>query len=423
MKVLFLCTSDFAGGAAISSYRLFQGLKGRGLDLAMEVQQKIGLDPAVRRAGPAISSLFELGRRPLEGAWLKRFYPKANSSNFMAARLPDDLASRIRRFAPDLIHVHWVGHGFLRPETLRGMTCPIVWTLHDMWMLTGGCYYDGGCGRYAERCGRCPVLGSARERDLSRKVWERKERAWRELNLTAVCPSRWLTGCARASPLLRDRRVETIPYGLDLDRFKPWPKPLARQMLGLPAQAPLLLFGAAGLSGTRKGFHLLCQALRSLSETRGDVELVVYGGDPPAQAMANINTRWHGLGVLRDEITAALAYSAADVFVAPSMEDNLPNTVIEAAACGLPVVAFRVGGLPDIVDHRHTGLLATPFDVPELTAHIKSLLESHDVRVEIGRAAREKALRDYGSRLQGDRYEQLYAELSVAGRKRGVPVR
>ncbi len=415
MKVLFLCMSDLAGGANVASHRLFQSLKGYDVELAMEVQQKVGWDPSVRKARSGVAKIWDQCRLPIEIALIKRFYPRSRTGYFMPARFPDGLRRRIDAFNPDLLHVHWVGHAYLRPETLRGIKCPIVWTLHDMGPLTGGCYYDGGCGRYAGECGKCPVLGSNREGDLSRRVWRRKRDAWRDLNLTLVAPSRWLAACAQQSSLHRGRRVEVIPYGVSPQTYRPWPKALAREMLRLPAAGKIVLFGAVGLNDPRKGFSYLQVALRQLTPDVGPVHLAVFGGHFDHSKLAAANVHIHTLGALKDELSTALAYAAADVFVAPSLEDNLPNTVLESLMSGTPVVGFRVGGIPDAVEHGKNGLLVDARDADELSCAIGRILQEDELRIRLGQSARAIAEINYSPDLQSSRYLSLYRELVNAG--------
>ena len=412
MRVLFLSTNDTLGGAAIAAIRLFRSVASTsGVTAQMLVQSKSGCDPLVIKPESDISKLLSLVRLPFETLLVRRVYRRAQTANFMPSRLPDGLRSRIDAFSPDVLHVHWVGHSFLRPETLSQVSCPIVWTLHDMWALTGGCYYDGGCGKYTTECGECPVLGSTRRIDLSTRVMRRKRSAWRDLDLTIVSPSRWLASCAASSSLHSSRRIEVIPYGLSPEIFQPWPKSEARRMLGLPNGVNLVLFGAAGLSDPRKGFSYLQAALSKLLPSRLNLELVVFGGQLPPASIQELGVKVHSLGRLGDELTAALAYSAADLFVAPSLEDNLPNTVLEASMCGTPVVAFRVGGIPDIVEHKVTGILVEPRSSEDLARAIQSLIEDPDTRARFATSARTKSVQEFAHDLQATRYLSLYSQL------------
>ncbi len=262
MKVLMLNTFDEVGGAARATMRLLGGVRDQGIDCRLLVQFKTG------NAGEVIcnsNSLRKLGRRLklFLGLLPVRMYPNRPENNFSPALLPDHLVAEIKAIDPDIIHLHWLGAGFLRVETLRRLGKPLIWTLHDSWAFTGGCHVPYACKRYQQSCGACPVLGSSREGDLSRWTWNRKERAWRDLNLTVVTPSRWLADCARSSSLFRDLRVEVIPNGLDTGMFKPGDKEQARKLLGLPKDKKIILFGAVrGTTDPNKGFHLLTKALQ-----------------------------------------------------------------------------------------------------------------------------------------------------------------
>ena len=209
---------------------------------------------------------------------------------------------------------------------------------------------------------------SERGPDLNRQVWEAKRRAWARQRFTIVSPSRWLAACAQQSVLFTDAAVHVIPNPLDtVNTWRPIPRDVARVALRLPLDKKLILTGAdGGLINPYKGGDLLRISLaRVVTRQSGDVELIIYGQGEPATGET-----WpcpvHWLGVVRDDRVLALAYSAADVMVVPSRQDNLPNTAVEAQACGTPVVAFDIGGLPDIVIHRESGWLAKPFDTEDM---------------------------------------------------------
>lgn len=416
MKILLLSTFDLEGGAARASYRLHRGLKEAGTDCTMIVQQKSSDDSSVSPprgwAGKNLAFL-----RPKADSLPVKLRHKPDKGNLIStAWLPDGLATRVRAVAPDLINLHWINFGFLRIETLAKLRIPLVWTFHDMWAFTGGCQYDNECGRYRSACGACPQLKSERERDLSRSVWERKRKAWEGLNLTLVSPSRWLADCARSSSLFKDTRMEVIPYGLDLQRFRPLDKRAARDILGLPQDKNLILFGALAPDDRRKGFAHLKEALGRLAADggAGDTELVIFGSGRPERP-ADLGFPVHYTGRLHDDISLSLLYSAADVFVAPSLQDNLPNTVLEAMACGTPSVAFRIGGMPDMIDHGVNGHLSAPFDTAEMAHGLRDLLGDPRKRSEFGAAARKKAEREYPLARQAEAYRKLYAEI-IRGR-------
>jgi glycosyltransferase involved in cell wall biosynthesis len=317
----------------------------------------------------------------------------------------------VQRLVPDIVNLHWVCDGFVRVEAVAQFAVPVVWTLHDMWPFTGGCHYNGECRGFELRCGNCQQLGSRTQHDLSRLVWGRKQRAWDGVNLTVVAPSRWLADEARCSSLLRTVRIEVVPYGIDLQLYRPMDRVRARASLELPREAPLILFGAAAaVHDRRKGFDLLQLAL---SKLRGslpeDARLIVFGGDA-SERNVDFGLPIHYLGTLTDEAMLARLYAAADVFVAPSRQDNLPNTVLEAMACGTPPVAFDVGGMRDLIDSRATGWLARPFDTEDLARGIGWVL-AHPRAAELGAAVRRKAERELGAELHAKRMLALYNSL------------
>jgi glycosyltransferase involved in cell wall biosynthesis len=296
-------------------------------------------------------------------------------------------------------------------ETLRKFNRPIVWTLHDSWAFTGGCHVPFDCTRYRENCGVCPVLGSASEKDLSRWTWNRKARAWRDLDLTVVTPSRWLAECARSSSLFRDARVEVIPNGLDTETFQPLDKTSSRTLLGLPQDKKIILFGAVrGLSDPNKGFHLLTPALQEVAKGSKDALAVVFGSSGYA-GMPDLGMPVTFLGRIDDDHSLAKIYSAADVFVAPSKQENLPNTVMEAMACGTPCVAFHQGGVPDLVDHAVSGYLAQPFDTEDFARGIEWILGDDDRRAELSDQARRKIVAEFSLANVSERYATIYREL------------
>jgi glycosyltransferase involved in cell wall biosynthesis len=325
----------------------------------------------------------------------------------------------VRRLGADLVHLHWVAGGFLNVGALPRLRLPMLWTLHDMWAFTGGCHYDAGCGRYRDRCGSCPTLGSRLGLDLSRWVWVRKRRAYRRLPFAVVAPSRWLAAEAKRSTLLSDARIEVVPNGLDVDRFRPIARALARDVLGLPADRHLILFGAVGAtSDPRKGFKYLQQALAAMSATWREARLtaVVFGASQPSVApqfgMPSVY-----MGTLADDLSLALLYSAVDVFVAPSTQENLSNTVMEALACGTPCVAFDLGGMPDMIEHERNGWLARSLDASDLATGIRWVLENTSRHQLLSVRAREKTVQEFELRAVAHRYRSLYAELLADGQR------
>ena len=286
-----------------------------------------------------------------------------------------------------------------------------------MWAFTGGCHYSGDCEGYKNSCGKCPQLSSEKEFDISRWIWKRKASAWKNTNLTIVTPSNWLAQCAQKSSLFQNLRVEVIYNGIDTNIYKPIDKNLARNCLNLPQNKKIILFGAtSAISDYRKGFHLLLQAVQQLSKvSKGkkwgkEIELVILGSSKPIEP-PDFGFKTYYLGKLNDDVSMALAYASADIFVAPSIQDNLPNTVMEALACAVPCVAFNVGGMPDMIDHKKNGYLAYPFDTDDLASGITWILDDQERYHHLCGFARDKVEKNFSLEIQACKYIDLYNSL------------
>ena len=412
MKILHLSTYDTARGAAIATYRLHRGLQDINVHSQMLVRTKLVDDKNVL----APQTILEKGLATVGGTLdtlPPRLYPQRDLTSFSTSWLPDLIMPRVARLNPDLLNLHWVTDSHLRIETISKFALPLVWTLHDMWAFTGGCHYDQNCGRYVDSCGACPQLKSNKKSDLSQWIWQRKSKAWRDVKLTIVSPSIWLAKCVSSSSLFRHLRVEVILNGLDTKKYKPINRQIIRKILNLPPDKQLILFGAINAtSDPRKGFHLLQPALQNLCQSGwGDkVELIVFGSSQPDN-QKDLGFKTHYLGKLSDDISLAQVYAAADVFIAPSLQDNLPNTVMESIACGTPCVAFKIGGIPDMIEHQQNGYLAQPFEVEDLAKGIAWVLEDRERHQKLGGHARQKAEQEFTLELQARRYESLYTEI------------
>jgi glycosyltransferase involved in cell wall biosynthesis len=306
----------------------------------------------------------------------------------------------------DVVHLHWmVGmfdykHG---GEVLADK--PVAWTLADMNAFTGGCHYSEGCEEYTRQCRRCPMLGE--DSDLAHLTWKAKRRAYAGIkNLHVVCPSPWMAERARESSLLGDRPIHCIPNAYPVSRLAMTAKAVARVRLGLPLRRKLLLFGAESVTNHRKGGDLLAEAVARFcaSGPHDDVEVVVFGRNS-----LDIGLPVHRMGYINDDETLALVYSAADAYLFPSREDNAPLTVGESLLCGTPVVAFPVGNVPSVVEHRVTGYIARPLDVEDFARGIRWGLDATPAAA-LARSARCRlsaaALHDPATAAQ--RHEAVY---------------
>ncbi|MBW4593920.1 MAG: glycosyltransferase family 4 protein [Brasilonema angustatum HA4187-MV1] len=421
MKVLQMSTYD-NGGAGRAVYRLHQGLHSIGINSQLLVQAKNSDDKTViaqhTKLEKGIAKL-----RPSLSRLLLNFYPQRELTDYYLSWLPDRVRPQVKQLNPDIVNLHWICNGYLEVETIAKLNKPIVWTLHDMWAFTGGCHYSQNCDRYINSCGACPQLNSQKEKDLSRWQWQRKAKAWQEADITLVSPSSWLAKCAQASSIFRNTRVEVIPNGLDTKKYKPVNKHIARELLNLPQDKQLIVFGAVNATQhKRKGFSLLQAALQDLSKSvwQDKLELVIFGSSQ-SENQIDLGFRTHYTGKLGDDVSLSLVYSAADVFIAPSIEDNLPNTVMEAIACGTPCIAFHIGGMPDMIEHQKNGYLAQPYKIEDLGYGIAWVLENTERYQKLCHHAREKAEQEFTIQIQAQRYLSLYTEiLSRASRKKYI---
>jgi len=412
MKPLILNTFDIDGGAARAAYRLHKGLQSIGLDSQMLVQTKSSDDHTVIGPQTKIQNGFGMIRPTLD-ALLLQLYPNRDNLIFSSAFLPNNLVTKVTNLNPDVINLHWVAGGFLKPKTIKHFNKPLIWTLHDMWPFTGGCHYDQGCSRYLESCGKCPLLHSSKNNDLSHWIWRRKQNAWKDLDITIVTPSNWLADCAKNSSMFHDFRIEVIPNGLDLNRFKPFDKHTAREILLLPQDKKLILFGAMNsTSDKRKGFQHLQSAMKNIDMNGwgNNFEVVVFGSSEPINSL-ELGLKIHYLGYLPGDIALSLLYAAADVMVVPSTQENLANTVMEALSCGTPCVAFSIGGMPDMIEHKQTGYLASPFNAEDLAKGIIWVLEDDERWQVLSLQARRKVEKEFDIQTVAKKYADLYEEI------------
>jgi glycosyltransferase involved in cell wall biosynthesis/GT2 family glycosyltransferase len=422
LKVVHLATTDF-GGAGKAAYRLHQGLRESGIDSTMLVVTRKSADPSVRvlPSGQVGELAYCPEEFPANRSYAQRVtehwtalvsnYPERDpgidyfSDDF--SEVPLENVQEIRE--ADIVNLHWVS-GLLNcvnaVRALRGKK--VVWTMHDMNPVTGGCHCAGGCTGYLRNCGGCPMLGSMDEEDISRSIWQFKQYAYGKLDLHPVAPSRWLARVASKSTLFSRFEARVIPNGFPANVFAPDPERRElRERYGIPVEAKVVLFGADNLLLERKGFAYLLQALKGMA-TEGIV--LAYFGSMAQEARLQLDLPHLNLGFIAETKTLAAHYSMADLFVITSLEDNLPNTVAEAMLCGVPVLGFEVGGIPDMVEHKKTGYLVPPRDVAALMDGINWCL-FHPDAAGMGLRSREKALASYSLEVQAASYTSLYREL------------
>lgn len=413
MRILHVNQSDLSGGAARAAYRIHRCLVGAGIDSGMRVIYQTGDDERVQDGLPAGNGPIRRRIRSRLAGLPLRGFRTANPIIHSAAWPDTGLGRELNATDADLIHLHWLGTGTLSIEEIGRLTKPVVWTLHDMWAFCGAEHYgeDGPAARFrvGYQADNCPP--DERAKDLNRAVWARKRKHWRSL-MHIVCPSRWLADCARGSVLFQAWPIHVIPNPIDLELWRPIPKPVARAVLGLDPAARIVLLGApGGLRDPRKGGDLALEALARLAVGSGAPDHLLIFGQSAAAGHAHLPLPTRFLGRLQDDLSLVLAYSAADVFVVPSRQDNLPNTVIESLACGTPVVGFDIGGLPDMVEHQQNGWLARPFETADLAEGIAWVLADETRRMFTSTTARQRVLARISEPVIATAYREVYANM------------
>jgi glycosyltransferase involved in cell wall biosynthesis len=420
-SVLHLSTFDITGGASRAAYRLHLGLRQIGMSSRMLVRQKASDDPDVLLAGATPEKSWHRAWRkaaPYLDDPPRRLLRTDNPTPISPALLPSPTAGDVRRIAPAIVNLHWICGGFVSPTALPKLAAPIVWTLHDQWAFCGGEHYTtDGDHRFEQSYPTGSRPAGEGGPDVNRFLWQRKQREYRRIKtMSIVAPSRWLADLARRSSLLGSRRIEHIPYGIDAARFHPVDRGMARSLLGLDPEKRIILFGAfGGVHNPRKDFPLLANAIRHLvAAGRGSNLALVIFGSGDAGVPTDLGIPVQALGVLHDDISMALVYAAADVYVSTSLADNLPLTVMEAMSCGTPVVGVDVGGMSDLVRDGETGALVTRRDPAALAGALSTVLDVIDGR--LGGGARALIERDFTLERQAERYRALYRE-TLAGQK------
>lgn len=396
MKVVILNTSERTGGAAVAAGRLGKALS----------RAEIQVDKLVRK-----------------DTWLNRFRfywerliiflcNHLNRKNLFAVSIANtgtDLSGHPLVKGADIIHLHWINQGFLSLKDIQALVKlnkPIVWTMHDMWPCTGICHHARDCEKFQTECESCFFLNS-KGKDLSTSVFNNKLSLYKDANITFVGCSQWLSGRARKSYLLRDKTILSIPNPIDTEVYHPMDQGTARELLGLPSGKKLLLFGALNVTDKRKGIDYLIAALRKIEKP--DVELVVFG-----QVKDDIRDLFpvpiHSMGYLSDESKIVALYNAVDMFITSSLEENLPNTIMESMACGTPCVGFEIGGIPEMIDHRVNGYVANYKDANDLANGIQWVLE-HGDRQALSDACVKKVQENYTDEVIAGKYLALYQNI------------
>lgn len=409
MKVLIVNTSERTGGAAVAASRLMEALNNNGVKTKMLVRDKES-DALTVCTLPQTWRLrwhFLWERLVI---WLHLRLRREHLFEIDIANAGTDITQLPEFQEANVIHLHWVNQGMLSLKDISSILRSgkrVVWTMHDIWPATAICHYARGCEQFHTQCGKCPLLPGG---GLARSTWKKKARMLAGQRVTFVACSEWLAGEARKSGLLREQRVTSIPNPIDTHLFHPKDKAAARQLLGLPVKGRIILFVSQRVTDPRKGISYLVEAVRLLAQQHPDwqqtTSIAILGGHAEEVAK-ELPLKVYPLGYVSDPKRIVEVYNAADVFVLPSLEDNLPNTLMEAMACGVPCVGFRVGGIPEMIDHQENGYVADFQHADDLARGIGYVLDETDHDV-LSKACVSKVARCYSQQSVAKKYLQVY---------------
>mgnify|MGYP001290046028 CR=1 FL=1 len=409
MKIVHLNSNDSQGGAAKASSRIHKELLSYGIDSKYLTLSKFTDDETVYGPSHCLEKRVSIFIRKLNKLVLFCFYRDREIAKFSVNLIPifSKLSIRKKLKDADLLNLYWVEDSLINFRVLQNFKKPIVWRLSDLAPMTGGCHFSNGCSKYTVSCEKCPILGSNYKYDLSYLQFSLKKKIIDKLDLTIVAPSSWIATEASKSFLFRDKKIETIYTGVDTDVFYPEDKISVRKYFKIDITKKILLFGAmSAVSDPRKGFNLLLEGLNELNFKEDEVELVIFGSQGLPEL--NINYKIHLLGNIIEERELRLAYNCADLFLCPSREDNLPNTVLEAMACSVPTIAFDIGGISDVVRHKKNGYLATAFDCLDFANGIKWGLSELNKTDTIKDNARNLIKCEFDIKKQTSKFIELY---------------
>lgn len=420
MKVLIVNTSEKRGGAAVAANRLLKALCRNGIEARMLVRDKVTSDSRVVSTDTSFVAK-QMNRFRFLWERLVIFvhcrFRRKNLFRISIANTGKEIHNHPLVREADIIHIHWINQGFLSLsdlEKLKGLKKPVVVTMHDMWSCTAICHHAQACDHYKESCGNCHYLASPGTNDLSARVFVRKKRLFEGAGWTFVGCSRWLSNLAAQSALTGSSFVTDIPNPIDTTLFRRKKREEARKRLGLPDNKYLLLFGAVNVTDELKGVSFLIGALKLIGKELPDLfeklELVVFG-QVKSENRDLFSLPVHAMGFLSDEEELADLYSSCDLFVSSSREENLPNTIMEAMACGTPCVGFDRGGIPEMIDHLHNGYVSEYQSIEDLAAGILNVLDPANREI-YGLNARSKVCNAYDQDLIAGRYITLYRHIN-----------
>ena len=408
MRVLLVNTSERTGGAAVAANRLMKALINNGVKAKLLVREKESstLTVVPLPKSPMLRWRFLWERLVV---FFHLHFQRKHLFEIDLANTGTDITSLPEFQEADIIHLHWINQGMLSLSDIRKILRsgkPVVWTMHDIWPATAICHLTLGCRNFMTYCHHCRLLpGNGSGHDLSSKVWERKQAMIDGENIYYVACSKWLESEAKRSKLLDGQKITSIPNPIDLHIYNRGVKTEARQRLGLPLDKKLILFASQRVTNENKGMGYLIEACRRLQDL-SQVAVLILGGHAE-EVVAQLPLEAFPLGYVNDEHRIVDIYNATDVFVLPSLSENLPNTIMEAMACGVPCVGFRVGGIPEEIDHKKNGYVAEYRSSEDLARGIRWILTEADYQALSDNAV-HKVVQNYSQHSVAMKYLDVY---------------
>ncbi len=412
MKVLIINTSEKRGGAAIAAARLRDALISRGVETKMLVCKKESDNPTIVELRPAWKTQLNfLIERFL--IWANNGFTRKHLFDIDTASHGTDITSLPEFKEADIIHFHWINQGMLSLKGIRKIILsgkPIVWTLHDMWPFTGICHHARNCRNFTTHCRECDLLTQPHAHDLSEKVMMKKEKLFKNSNIYFIGCSKWMANEARQSQVIRGLRITDIPNPLNTNIFKPTDKTAARKANGLPQDKKLVLFSAFKTTTPAKGINYFIDTCRLYHQLHPEMQnkmAIVAVGKEADTIINEFPYHVYDMGYIGDEKTMVSIYNACDVFFMPSLQENLPNTIAEAMACGVPCIASAIGGIPQMINHLENGYLAHPKDFDDMANGLDWYFNQCN-QTTVQEAARAFAVSHYDERNITAKYVEIY---------------
>lgn len=417
MRILIINTSERIGGAAIAANRLMDALRNNGIQAKMLVRDKQTDRPIVIGLKKSFWKIWQFVWERMV-IWKANHFKKRNLFAVDIANTGTDITILPEFQQADIIHLHWINQGMLSLKNLRKILSsgkPVVWTMHDMWPCTGICHHARECNKYHQKCHHCSYLyKGGSKKDLSYRVFNTKLELYRMAPITFITCSRWLKERAGQSRLLDGHPVIDIPNPINTNVFKPRDRQDSRRSCALPAEKKLILFGSIKITDKRKGIDYFIESCRILAEKYPELTkewgVVVYGKESE-QLKPLVPFEVYPLNYISSEKELVNVYNAVDLFVTPSLEENLPNTIMEAMACGIPCVGFNIGGIPEMIDHLHNGYVADYRSAEDFANGIYWTLSEGEYRA-LSEEARRKVTSSYSENAIARKYIEVYNKIT-----------